>query len=268
MPSSRKKRRQGSIPTDGGNICLVITSVSCAGPHYKFPVNEPPKPPENEAVVAACQWGSREDWKNEWLKSWYFPTDAFDPWPGKTPLCCWWCTCEFDWTPFPLPYGYDLRSSRFKVNGVFCGPSCAKAYCINRSYSNTGDVFMWINSIAEKMYGYDLSSKTPGSFVKSTIMPAPPKEVLSKYCGPNGFSPEQYRNFCMCGRSLEILPPNFITLKQVVQAEQHNGTRNPIRHVEDPDNIQRTQDLVKVRRIPFAGLGAKRLSDYLKKPKS
>ena len=58
----------------------------------------------------------------------------------------------------------------------------------------------------------------------------------------------------------------WITVKQVVQAEQKCakvGNRK-VYHRENPDDIQRTHDLVRVRRIPFAGLGARRMTDYLK----
>lgn len=58
----------------------------------------------DQAALAAAQWGSDGDQPVDrpWLKSWYFPADAFDPWPRKQPagLCCWHCTCEFDWAPF------------------------------------------------------------------------------------------------------------------------------------------------------------------------
>ena len=221
----------------------------------------------HQAPLAAGQWGNpRRKYEESWVKSWYFPIDAFDPWPKKTDVSCWWCTYPFDWTPFPLPYQYDVSSNRFRTLGMFCGPSCAKTYAAKiKSYANLETVFSFIDSIAEDFYGYCLHIDD-GTPRKSAIPMSPEKEILQRFCGPEGFTIEQYRNACACGRDIRLLPPMWITVKQVVQAEQKCakvGNRK-VYHRENPDDIQRTHDLVRVRRIPFAGLGARRMTDYLK----
>ena len=266
-------------------VCYVDSTIKVAGrplTSSECILEEPERPCKNrnnrdspelqhQMPVAAAQWGSLDTHppptlgEKPWLKSWYYPLDAFDPWPVRTDVCCWWDTCPFDWTPFPLPYQYDSGSNRYRSVGMFCGPSCAKAYAARvKGYPNIDSVFYYIETIAEDFYGYRLHMEA-GKPKRSAIPTAPNKEILQKYCGPEGMTIEQYRNACACGRDIKILPPAWTTMKQVVQAEQQVACRGRSRviHRENPDHIERTQDLVRKHRIPFAGLGAKRMTDYL-----
>jgi len=308
----------------------------------------------DQAAIAATQWGgsggnddettttkNADFGKKPWLKSWYFPSDAFDPWPKKTDLRCWHCTHPFDWSPFPLPFSFNTGASRYRISsGIFCGPSCAKAYIGNQphSSSNFGAVCNWIDEIARDYYGY--VTKTGGTV---HITPAPPKELLKEYCGDKGLTIQQFRTICAHGRSLKILKPGWITIKQVVEAEQANAkhhtttslyTRhqrvggvtsatttmsssypsspavtNPSAlpslsssrailstttaptpptsvsglpysslvsssssssslryhsayHMENPDDIKPTSEIVKIKRIPYVGRNNRRLHDY------
>lgn len=222
-------------------------------PHRIDPVIEM----QNQAKQAANEWGSStKTFDKPYLKSWYYPLDAFDPWPKETSSRCWWCTLNYDWTPFPCPLRYDRISQRYKTIGMFCGPSCAKSYARHTGrFSNLGNILSFIDLIAWRFFGYTRGVIT---------LPAPQKELLQMYCGSNGFSVEQYRNLIQTGKNIQILPPNWVTVKQIVQAEQDNAKSKKIFHSENPDNIQTTADLVKVKRIPYAN-SKKRLLDYFKK---
>lgn len=262
-------------------VCFVDASIRTSGPPLaaseRFYEQEAPrrkKPALTEdagllrqAALASAQWGDAvSKAKESWLKSWYFPLDAFDPWPARTDLCCWWCTCQFGWTPFPLPYQYDVSSNRYRSVGMFCGPSCAKSYAVKvKGYANLDSVFYFIDRVAEDFYGYCIGIED-GAAKRSVIPQAPDRELLQKFCGPDGLTIEQFRGACACGRDIRLLPPSWITIKQVVQAEQvvAKTCRAKAFHRENPDSIQRTDDLVKKRRVPFAGLGVRRVSDYLK----
>jgi hypothetical protein len=125
-------------------------------------------------------------------------------------------------------------------------------------------VYTFIDRVAEDFYGYRIHMED-GAPKRSSIPLAPDKELLQDYCGPEGMTIEQFRAVCSCGRSIKVLPPAWITMKQVVQAEQQTAKQGrKIYHRENPDDIQRTQDLVRVHRIPFAGIGARRISDFIK----
>lgn len=157
-----------------------------------------------------------------------------------------------------------MASNRYKVMGMFCGPSCAKAFAAH-SYrcSDLDSVYRFIERVATDYYGYQLYVKI-GQSKMCTIPEAPPKEILQKYCGPKGFTIEQYRNMCSCGRTLKIHPPHVITRKQIVEAEQQWASKKRVYHVENPDDVQCISELVTKKRIPFAGRGARRITDYLR----
>lgn len=219
----------------------------------------------HQSRVACEQWGNAKlRAQDSWIKSWYFPLDAFRPWPKETKLCCWWCTEPFEWTPFPLPYSFDISSNRYRSVGCFCGPSCAKTYAARvKCYQNLDNVFHWIETIAVDSFGYSIGIDE-GGVKRSSVPFAPERELMQKFCGPDGMTIEEFRSACACGRRVRLLEPNWITQKQVVQAEQIVAKiGRAVYHRENPDDIQRTQDLVRIRRIPFAGVGARRLSDYM-----
>ncbi|MDR3540750.1 MAG: hypothetical protein P4L69_07230 [Desulfosporosinus sp.] len=222
----------------------------------------------DQAALAALQWGGEASQNKDkpWLKSWYFPTDAFEPWPmAPTGLHCWHCSCKFDWSPFPCPRSYDKNIGRYRViAGGFCGPSCAKAYAkFSTSISNTDNVCAMIDQIAFKYYNY----KTPKGNVP-LIPVAPRKEVLQKFCGPKGLSIKQFRTLCANGRMLTLLDPGFITHKQVLEAQEsvakvreRNG-RQRVFHPENPDDIKTVHDLVRVKRTVFGGRGVRTIADF------
>jgi hypothetical protein len=217
---------------------------------------------EDQAIQAAAQWGSELGTSSDtWLKSWYYPSEAFDPWPEKTDLRCWFCTHPFPNTPFPLPWSYNKKENKWRVKGFFCGPSCAKAYALEKDMTIKGNVLCWIDEIAKKYYGYTYS-------MCNVIPIAPKRELLKEYCGPKGFTIEQFRNMCFHGRSIALHRPGFITVKQVIEAEQrtamtHRG-KGGISHKENPDRIITTKELTQTKREIFAGKGARRIGEFLK----
>jgi hypothetical protein len=254
------------LPTIGPHRSGFITNIDsreCVGGpvlssrqkvRYNPYVHEPKRHDEMQQFDAAGQWSNPDAVPA--LKSWYYPVDAFSQWPEKTDIKCWWCSYGFSWTPFPLPYSYDRSSSRYRVRGIFCGPSCAKAYATHdECITYIAKVLYFIDQIAREFFGYDADS---------CIKPAPPRELLKDYCGENGFSIEQFRSVCACGRSIKLLPPGFITIKQVVEAEQKEAHKRVVFHVENPDDIESTDVLVKQKRIPFVPLGRKTLCNYFK----
>ena len=224
----------------------------------------------DQAALAAIQWGgtSSQPEDKPWIKSWYFPTDAFEQWPtAATGLRCWHCTHKFDWPPFPMPRSFDKTAGRFRViAGGFCGPSCAKAYAKYAScVFNDQNVFAMIDQIAFQYFGY----KTPKGHIP-VIPIAPKKEVLQKYCGPKGLTITQFRTLCAHGRRLTLADPGFISQKQIIEAEDITARRKDFNglgrvfHAENPDDMKPIEDMVRVRRPVFGGRGARPLSEFFK----
>jgi hypothetical protein len=231
-------------------------------------VRDRPEPVVDQAVLAASQWGGTAPIINTsaaWLKSWYYPPDIFDPWPSKVPegVRCWWCTHSFETPPFPMPYHHDPKIDRYKVKGMFCGPSCAKAYA-SSAYRCTDrrivSIMYWIGVIAKKYYGYPRGVRIPL---------APPREILREYCGPKGFTIEQFRTACARSRVIAILPFMSVTDKQIVEAEQLNAKSHgaPF-HPENPDKIMTTNELVIQPRTSYVGRGVRRLNEFFGAPKT
>ena len=232
----------------------------------------PPTPPAvpvtDEAASAAAAWGGRDgEGGVRWPASWLLPTGALDPWPAAaTGLLCWHCAHLFSWGPFPLPVSRirprDPKDPvQWRVRGAFCGPSCCKAYATERDLPQKGNVMCWIDELAWDRYGYDR---------KARATPAPPRELLAAFCGPGGFSIEQFRNAGKYGRRLRILRPGFITIKQVVEAEQRSAAiYSGVIHKESyaQSSAARTADVVKKREV-FPGKNVRRLADVIsRKPK-
>lgn len=224
----------------------------------------------DQAALAAAQWSSSSSEPEDapWIKSWYFPSDAFAQWPDKpTGLRCWHCTYKFDWPPFPLPKSYNKTTGKYRVlAGGFCGPSCAKAYAKTAScICNSADVLFMIDQIAYAHFGY----KTPTGLMPH-IPVAPRKELLKKYCGPKGLSIQQYRSICAHGRRLKLLDPGYITMKQVIEAEDATARQRDangvgrVYHAEDPDNIRSVQETVKMQRSVFRGKGVRSITQFYK----
>lgn len=224
----------------------------------------------DQAAAAAAQWSSDAQPPSDkpWIASWWYPTDVFNPWPEKTNVKCWHCTYAFTWTPFPLPRSLEKSTGRYRVIGMFCGPSCAKAYATySGKYFNLGNIMFWIDEIARNHFGYETVSGVP---FNAPI--APQKELLQDYCGPKGLTIDQFRAICAYGRSVKLLDPMYITMKQVVQAEmevalirrkQYTSKSSAVVHLDNPDDTRSTAELVKVKRNVFGGRGARSLTEFL-----
>jgi hypothetical protein len=191
-------------------------------------------------------------------------------WPEKTDLKCWWCLHQFDTKPFPCPVhmNYD---GKMRIRGVFCGPSCAKAWVVSSNFfSNYSHVFEMIDTLARSS-GF----KNPKDN-SICITTAPPRESLNVFCGSEGLTIEQFRGLCACGFRVSVLHPPFITEKQVIVAECEQMARavkyGRIGHIDTPDGFMiSAAEYARKKRNEgmeiFAGIGSKRLTDYVEKMK-
>lgn len=96
-----------------------------------------------------------------------FIDDIKTEWPEHTDILCWWCCHSFNNPPIPCPVEYDEIRNRYKVNGIFCGWSCASAYSV-KEYSNLGLIYQMKNDLC----GYT-----------DNIVIAPPKYCLKNFGG-------------------------------------------------------------------------------------
>lgn len=90
----------------------------------------------------------------------------------KTDVYCWWCCHSFDNYPISVPIKLYPNNYLFKCKGIFCGFSCALAYCINKGH----DVYL-LKLLHKKILNLKFSDIKP-------IKKAPVKEILQRFGGP------------------------------------------------------------------------------------
>lgn len=216
-------------------------------------------------------------------------------WPSKTDLKCWWCLHGFDTRPFPCPYRKSV-DGKWHIVGVFCGPSCAKAWAVHDGrFLDAQRVPSLIDELARSR-GFcsrptagatttigSSSSSSSGVVPKGPVGPhgpilhipeAPPRTVLKMFRGePDGLTIEQFRGLCSCGFDVRVLEPPYITHKQVLVAEHRRlmdmAKTGRICHVESSDSYALTAlELARQRREGvkiFAGIGVRRLDEFFGK---
>ena len=218
------------------------------------------------AATAPGAGGPRDGWEYD---SQEIGVQCFDDgrWPERTDLRCWWCLHGFETRPFPCPMHID-PDGRMRIRGVFCGPSCAKAWAFaGDRTANHSHIDAMINSMA-KMRGFRHATTATTLY----IPPAPPREALDIFCGSGGMTIEQFRGMCAAGFNVTVLFPPFITEKQVIVAEcdrmarivRHQGR---VGHVDAPEGFmvpaveyaRRRREGMEI----FAGVGARRLTDFI-----
>lgn len=186
-------------------------------------------------------------------------------WPDRCNLKCWWCLYTFDTRPFPCPitsYNDEQGHPTYRVRGVFCGPSCAKAWATINMYKPN---FHIIDELA-----FSRGFRSPDG-KRMYIPKAPPRECLQDFSGVLGMTIEQFRGLCAKGIDVNLHAPPFITQMQVITAESRNlkqwgNDKNRPMHYETPAELMVSGlELAKRKREGFeifAGIGAKRLTDF------
>ena len=196
--------------------------------------------------------------------------DFRDPskWPIHSDLRCWWCLHNFDTRPFPCPISKGPHDG-YRVRGVFCGPSCAKAWSVDGSSdSSRSKISVLIDELAHQR-GFRDNNRVVH------IPVAPPRETLQMFVGADGFTIDEFRSLCAIGMDIDVLDPPFITHKQVVVAEctkLTNKIKNGQRcHKDDPESLHMSaMDLASRKQQGFqifAGVGARRITDFIQIPK-
>ena len=204
------------------------------------------------------------------IDSYELPVECFadSRWPDKTDLKCWWCLHGFDTKPFPCPLSVSCDGI-FRIQGVFCGPSCAKAWAATRTCNPSKVVYPCIDRLAVSRGFMDPKSNRRYVY----IPPAPPREALKIFSGEGGMTIEEFRGMCACGFDVKMLEPPTITYKQVIVAECNNlisfeksRKGKAIIHKESIESMtQSATDIAMKKRQGlsiFAGVGARRLTEF------
>ena len=187
-------------------------------------------------------------------------------WPERSDLLCWWCLHKFDTRPFPCPVRYNAFDGKYTVRGVFCGPSCAKAWAIHDGkFTNIANVIINIDMLAAQR-GYAKGGKMKWVHVSA----APPRQCLQIFIGEDGMTIEQFRGLCARCFDVQILNPPMISQKQIIEADYrrlvHAISKERVCQRETIDTLGlAVTEVARMKREGlkiFAGIGVKRLSDF------
>lgn len=127
-------------------------------------------------------------------------------WPSNTTIACYWCTENFDNSPFGIPINYN--NDKFDVIDCFCSLECAASYnfSVNHNIDEMWERYNLINLLSRKL--------NFGNLVK----PAPSKLSLKKYGGH--LTIEKYREFFKSNKIININYPPMTSV--VIQIEEIN----------------------------------------------
>jgi hypothetical protein len=270
MPAEKKKYKRGtfrghriSFKPPGSVLPVIYVDAAMQKPKWSNNINEkeltedmriivPPSPhaakelPIEQASIKGLI--SSQLW--EWSPSDDLHTGRRCPFPESTKLWCWWDMHPFSCTPFPLPYAMGVSGDdrdkryRFSAVGVFCGPSCAKAYAINNGMGTAYGSYVRISayiSMAAVRYGYS-----------AAVTPAPPRELLKEFSGDKGIDIEAFREYCQTGSVIQIFHPIFTTREQCLLAEAANQvvmSKDHIMHLMSPEDMDQNRWKTMKRKI-------------------
>lgn len=150
---------------------------------------------------------------------------------NKTDIACWWCTYNFESTPYFLPDKY--YNDAYHVFGCFCSVNCACSYNVNMNDSKIWERY----SLLKNMYSEILNNNI-------NISLAAPKEILQKYGG--SVSIEDYRKSLDTNLKIyrHIIPPLAPIISYIEEKNKcENG--NKINEIK----IKRSKPLPNVKNI-------------------
>lgn len=116
-------------------------------------------------------------------------------WPTRSNLLCWYCSLKSTMTPVSIPVAMstyknneNISKVEMKTIGIFCSFPCAKSW-LDLNYPKNEISSGW----ADKNNFLRLFFKEIHKFEPLSILPAPSPYCMSKFCGQNGISEDQYR---------------------------------------------------------------------------
>jgi hypothetical protein len=165
-------------------------------------------------------------------------------------VCCWWCTCPFDGNPVHLPH--RIVDDVFQVTGYFCSFNCCLAYNVAKKERASQQR----ETLLHVMY-----HKLLGPFPSTSIIPAPPREVLEKFGG--WMTIEEFRSkSTQIREELRLLLPPLQSVYYTIEAQQHPQMSSYPRHSKsfvplNVDQVKRAKESLKLKR------SAPRKSNYV-----
>lgn len=116
-------------------------------------------------------------------------------------IACWWCCHTFKTTPVSLPTNYNSHRNSWTFYGIFCGPSCAKAFsAVSMQGGDMGLKAAWLTKCLKQVYG-----------LQPPFRCAPPRQCLKMFGGTMTIA--QFRKaskFCTWSITMPPFDPQVI----------------------------------------------------------
>jgi len=174
---------------------------------------------------------------------------------GKTNICCWWCTYQFDCLPTFLPEKYS--DNKFYVTGCFCSFNCEAAYNLRLNDSKVWERY----SLIKQMY-YMINKDKIKSITDIEINVAGPIELLEKFGGPMNIT-EFRKNAKILGREYHKLIPPFLPISMGFE-ETTNNSKVSTKNLNINSFINSKSDNMVIKRNkPVSNIASKRIDNYI-----
>lgn len=177
-------------------------------------------------------YNSKEIPKNSFIMLEFKSGNLKKKWPNSVKISCFWCTYNFENSPFGIPI--KKVDDTFYMFGNFCCPQCAAAYIFeNKTIKNKWESYSLLNMLY--------------SDIINPIKIAPDKMCLRKFGG--NLSIEEYRNICNNNtKNYKIVLPPMLSIipsmEEIVNNNSSDATFVPI----DFERIKKADETLRLKR--------------------
>lgn len=140
------------------------------------------------------------------------------PPPHWQDVVCRYCSFPWpedrgpEWVPATVPMYHDKKRDVWHVFGLYCSWNCAKAEIIREKGFGCGEQALLLEHLARDRFAHR----------GKEIVPAPLKDRLAKFAGPDGMSIEDFRKDSASAYTTSMRPP-MLSLPEVY--ERHSLSR-------------------------------------------
>lgn len=147
-------------------------------------------------------------------------------WPINTSNCCYWCSENFENSPYGIPINYER--GHFYVYGCFCSLECAASYNFNEN-KNVDEMWERYNLI-------NFLNRKLG--LSNIVYPSPDRLSLKKFGGH--LTIEKFREFSHSKKIINTnFPPMTALTQQIVEINMYD-LDNDMRFIAlDMDRVNR-----------------------------
>lgn len=165
------------ILPSGASDCITTTTTTTVSATPKIPpVCSPSSTVEPHKEQRVQQLQEQQNWQR-------FAEKGVQKYLKKLEnTACWHCTYPFENEPVSLPVQYSIRRG-FQCHGIFCSWNCAKGW---NNESQSAMKYRRLDMLCQLV-------KMASNGKSKTVVAAPSRYTLKKFCGEGGKTIEEFR---------------------------------------------------------------------------